>query len=105
MIRADAIQETAAHYLGGYPADTPGISPLFGDLFGLPPLLIQAGDAEVLLDDATRLQAAAKNAGVDSTLQVFDEAFHVFQMFPELPEADEALAEVAAFFSRVTGLR
>ncbi|MGE0624269.1 MAG: alpha/beta hydrolase [Pseudomonadales bacterium] len=101
MIRPDALEATAAHYLGGQSARLPGVSPLFGDLAGLPPLLIQVGDAEVLLDDATRLHQAAEDAGVESSLHVFDEAFHVFQAVPDLPESAEALEEMAAFFHRV----
>lgn len=101
MIQPAALEATAAHYLGGQSASLPGISPLFGDLSGLPPLLIQVGDAEVLLDDATRLHQAAQDAGVESSLHVFDEAFHVFQAVPDLPEAAEALDEMATFFSRV----
>lgn len=103
MIAGDVLAPMAANYAASIAASTPGISPLFGDLTGLPPLLVQVGDAEVLLDDSTRLHARARAAGVDSSLRVFDEAFHVFQMIPVLPEATDALADVGAFFSRVTG--
>jgi acetyl esterase/lipase len=103
MITGDVFQPMAKHYLAGTTGDVPGVSPLFGDLSGLPPLLIQVGDAEVLLDDSTRLHQRARAAGVDSTLHVFDEAFHVFQAIPVLPEAAEALEEIAQFCSRVTG--
>lgn len=103
MIGPDVLAPLAAHYAGATATNAPGVSPLFGDLAGLPPLLIQVGDAEVLLDDATRLHARALTAGVASVLHVFDEAFHVFQAIPMLPEAAAALAEVGAFFKRVTG--
>jgi len=103
MIAPEILPPMAAHYAGKQPNDTPGISPLYGDLAGLPPLLIQVGDAEVLLDDSTRLHERAQVAGVDSVLHVFDEAFHVFQAVPHLPEATEAIAEAGAFFKRVTG--
>ena len=102
MIGPEILLPMAAHYAGNQPSSTPGISPLFGDFDGLPPLLIQVGDAEVLLDDSTRLHERAQAAGVDSTLRVFPEAFHVFQAVPILPEAGEALAEVGVFFDRVT---
>ena len=101
MIGPGVLGPMAAHYAGGTAVSAPGISPLFGNLQGLPPLLIQVGDAEVLLDDSTRLHARALAAGVDSTLHNFAEAFHVFQAIPALPEAAEAIAEVAAFFERV----
>lgn len=103
MITPAVLAPMAAHYAASTPASDPGISPLFGDLSGLPPLLIQVGDAEVLLSDATRLHERASAAGVDSTLAVFDEAFHVFQAMPMLPEAAQALEAMAAFFERVTG--
>lgn len=101
MIGADVLAPMAALYAAGRSTADPGISPLFGNLRGLPPLLIQVGDAEVLLDDSTRLHTRALAAGVDSTLRVFDEAFHVFQAVPMVPEAAEALADIGAFFNRV----
>ena len=52
--------ETAAKYAGEQPLDTPGVSPLFGELKGLPPLLIQVADAEDLFDDSTRLGERAR---------------------------------------------
>lgn len=103
MIGPEILLPMAAHYAGNQPSNTPGISPLFGDLRGLPPLLIQVGDAEVLLDDSMRLHERAQAAGVDSTLHVFPEAFHVFQAVPMLPESTEALTEAGAFFKKVTG--
>lgn len=103
MIGPEVLLPMAAHYVGKQSSNTPGISPLFADLGGLPPLLIQVGDAEVLLDDSTRLHERAQAAGVNSTLHVFPEAFHVFQAVPILPESTEALAEVGAFFNRVMG--
>jgi acetyl esterase/lipase len=102
MISGDNLAPMAAHYYGTNAPDHPSISPLFGDLAGLCPLLVQVGDAEVLLDDSTRFHEKARAAGVDSTLHVFDEAFHVFQAVPVLPEAEEALNEMREFLERVT---
>jgi epsilon-lactone hydrolase len=77
---------------------SPLCSPLNGDLRGLPPLLIQVGDAEVLLDDSTRIAAKAKAAGVDTTLSIYPEMPHVWQLFaPFLPEATAAIEEIGAF--------
>ncbi len=77
---------------------SPLCSPLNGDLRGLPPLLVQVGDAEVLLDDSTRIAAKAKSAGVDVTLSVYPEMPHVWQLFaPFLPEATAAIEEIGAF--------
>jgi len=78
----------------------PLASPLYADLSGLPPLLIQAGDRETVRDDATVLAEKAKAAGVDTELQVWDGMIHVFQMFAEIPQAREAVAAIAAFLRR-----
>lgn len=79
-------------------ADSPCVSPVFADLAGLPPLLIQVGDAEILLDDSIRLATAAAAQGVPASLSVWPHMPHVFQLFaPCLPEADEALAAIADF--------
>jgi acetyl esterase/lipase len=77
---------------------SPLCSPLNGDLGGLPPLLVQVGDAEVLLDDSTRIAAKAKAAGVDVTLRVYPDMPHVWHLFaPFLPEASTAIDEIGAF--------
>ncbi len=74
----------------------PLASPLFADLASLPPLLLQVGSAEVLLDDSTRLAERAKSAGVDVTLKVWQDMFHVWHAFAEmLPEGMEATQELA----------
>lgn len=88
----------AKNYLGkdGDPCD-PLASPLYADLADLPPLLVQVGDRETVRDDATGLAARAKAAGVDVDLQVWDGMIHVFQMFPEIPQAREAIASLANF--------
>src|SRR5207302_1852094 len=70
IIIPDDLRASGALYLGTADARTPLASPLYADLDGLPPMLVQAGDAEVLLDDATRLAERAKAAGVDVTLEV-----------------------------------
>jgi len=79
--------EMAVHYHGEVASgDDPLVSPQYADLTGLPPLLIQVGDAEVLLSDSTRLADNAKAAGVSASLEVWDEAPHVFQALPMAPE-------------------
>ena len=76
----------------------PLISPLYGDLAGLPPILIQVGSSEILLDDAVRFVAKAEVAGVDVTLDVWDEMIHVWQGFAGImPEAKEAVMQIGAF--------
>ncbi|MFC4331842.1 alpha/beta hydrolase fold domain-containing protein [Streptomyces andamanensis] len=95
-----ALQTRAADYLAGADPRTPLASPLHADLRGLPPLLIQAGGREILLDDALRLAARAAHADVPVTLQTFPGAPHVFQGFaPLVDEAAQALDQVAAFIN------
>ncbi len=86
-------------YLQGLnPPTLPQVSPLFGDLAGLPRLLLQVGDAEILLDDSTRFAARARAAGVEVSLEVYPHMPHVFQGFaPLLPEAVQALARIGDF--------
>jgi acetyl esterase/lipase len=92
--------ESTSHYIGDHPPETVGISPLFGDLEGLPPLLIQVASDEALLDDSTRLETRAGDAGVTVDIRLFDEAFHVFQIFTQFPEAHEALSDIGRFFDQ-----
>ncbi len=91
----------AKNYLGK-DGDTrhPLASPLYADLAGLPPLLIQVGDRETVLDDSTMFADKARAAGTEVELQVWDGMIHVFQMFgAELPEARQAIDSIAAFLS------
>jgi epsilon-lactone hydrolase len=93
MVQPDGIPETAALYLAGADPRHPYASPLYADLRGLPPVLIHVGDAEVVLDDSTRFAARAREAGVDVTLEVWDEMPHVWHAFAGLlPEAGQAIA-------------
>ena len=92
----------AARYAGDTELTHPLMSPLYADLSGLPPLLIHVGDAEVLLDDSTRPAERAVAAGVPVEMQIWDGAFHVFQMlFGMIPEADEAVAQAGAWMSKL----
>ncbi len=80
---------------------TPYVSPLFGDLHGLPPLLLQVGDTEILLDDSILFVEKAEAAGVDVTLEVYPDMPHVFQAFaPYLPDANQALQRIGEFIVR-----
>ncbi|MFF7994935.1 alpha/beta hydrolase [Kitasatospora xanthocidica] len=94
-----ALEHTGAMYLAGADPRHPLLSPaVHADLTGLPPMLIQVGANEVLLDDSTRLAARASEAGVDVILDVTADVPHVFQSFAGvLDEADEALDRAALF--------
>jgi acetyl esterase/lipase len=76
----------------------PLLSPLYGDYRGLPSLLVQVGEAEILLDDSTRVAERAKQAGVQVDLEVWDEMVHVWHVFAKLlPEGRQAIEKMAAY--------
>lgn len=91
----------ATYYAAGQDRKMPLISPLYADLSGLPPLLIQVGSDEVLLDDAVRFAENARKAGVDVTLEVWDGLFHVFHTVSFLPETMQAAENIARFVARL----
>jgi acetyl esterase/lipase len=100
MLDAEGLQGAIEAYLAGGSAERPLASPLFADLTGLPPMLIQCGSHEVLLDDSTRLAARLATADVAVTLEVTPGASHVFQArWPE-PQAAEALHSAGRFLRR-----
>ena len=78
----------------------PYASPLYGDFKNFPPMLIQVGTREVLLDDSKKLNEKAKSDGCDVEIQIWDDMVHIFQGFaPYLPEANEALESISKFIS------
>ncbi len=98
MVRPEGMKEAADWYLAGQDARHPYASPLYGDLAALPPMLIQVGDAEVLLDDSTRFAAKVRDAGGNVTLEVWPEMPHVWHAFAGLlPEADQAIARIGVW--------
>ncbi|WP_329177770.1 alpha/beta hydrolase [Streptomyces sp. NBC_01477] len=100
IFTADALREYADLYLGDRDRRQPLASPVFADLTGLPPLLIQVGSNEVLLDDAVRLAGRAGADDVEVTLEVWPEVPHVFQHhYGRLDEADAALDRMAGFLA------
>lgn len=78
----------------------PRLSPLFGDWAGLPPLYFLAGSSEILLDDSVRAHDRAEQAGTDSRIDVWPDMPHVFPLFGMLPEARQALADIAGFIAQ-----
>jgi len=88
----------AQAYLAGKSPRTPLAAPLYADLKGLPPLLIQVGDHETLLDDSTRVAENARAAGVKVTLEIWPEMIHVWQAFASfLPEGQQAVDGIGKF--------
>jgi monoterpene epsilon-lactone hydrolase len=105
MFKADAVREAAALYLAGADPRDQRASPLYGDLTGLPPMLLFVSRHELLRDDTLRLADRAVAAGVKVELVVRDKLPHVWPVFmPGLPEARDAFATVAAFARRVNAL-
>jgi acetyl esterase/lipase len=95
MITNDGITRVRDAYVGDSDPNVPLASPIYADLSGLPPLLIQVGENEVLLDDSTRLAERAKAAGVHATLEVWPEMIHVWHFFAAmLPEGQQAIDRI-----------
>lgn len=98
MLQAELFAPVIKAYLCEADPCTPLASPLYADLHNLPPLLIQVGTDELLLDDATRLAARARAAGVEVTLEVWDGMFHTWQAWGSiLPEARRAIVRIGEF--------
>jgi len=94
----DAQEIFAGYYAKDNDPGLPLISPLYGDLKGLPPLLIYAGSDELLRDDSTRFAKKAKDAGVDVTLRIGEGLFHCYPACsPLFPEAKKAMEEICLF--------
>src|SRR5262245_3459029 len=103
VVQKEGLLGMAKLYLGGADPKTPLAAPLHADLRGLPPLLIQVGSAETLLDDSTRVAERAKAAGVKVDLEVWSEMIHVWHLFaPILPEGQEAIAKIGKFIREHT---
>lgn len=107
LVGGDILAGMIANFLGegGSPQD-PFANPLYGDVTGFPPTLIQVGAYEVLLDDSQRFYDMAKAAGVVTELQIFPEMQHVFQfMAGNAPEADDAINKIAEFMKPHLGMK
>src|SRR5216683_2781865 len=93
----------AKAYVGSADPKNPLASPLHADYRGLPPLLIQVGGTETLLDDSTRVAEKAKAAGVKADLEVWDEMIHVWHVFAKLlPEGQQAIDRIGRFVQEHT---
>ncbi len=98
-LRPETLDLFCANYAKDADVKSPVVSPVYADLSGLPPMLIQVGGSEILLDTARRLAARAKDCGVDVTLEIEPGLFHAWHLFAgAIPEADESIARVANFF-------
>jgi acetyl esterase/lipase len=103
MVQKDGLVGMAKAYLGGKDPRTPLAAPLYADLSGLPPLLIQVGTWETLLDDSNRLAERARKAGVKVALEPWENMIHVWHIFaPMLDEAQQAIDRAGAFIREHT---
>jgi len=103
MVQKAGLLWMAGLYLNGKDAKTPLAAPLHADLKGLPPILVQVGTAETLLDDATRIAETLHAAGGDVRLAVWPNMLHVFPLFaPILSEGREGCIEIGAFIRSKT---
>ncbi|GBD23575.1 Monoterpene epsilon-lactone hydrolase [bacterium HR29] len=97
LFEREPLARMAALYLAGADARNPLASPLYADLRGLPPMLIQVGTWEALYDDSARLAERAQAAGVETAFEPWDEAIHAWQLFAAVPEAREATERIGGF--------
>jgi acetyl esterase/lipase len=98
MLRADILREWASAYAGEANLNNPLVSPIYADFHGFPPLFIQVGSDEILLDDSILLAEKAKADGVEVTLKIHDNMWHVWMILGELiPESKKAFEEISQF--------
>lgn len=97
MLRLDSASLAVRHYLQDTTPTHPIASSIYADLTGLPPLYVQVGENEILLDDSRRLVAIAQNHGVEASLEEWPGMPHVFQAFAHVPESKPAIEGIGAF--------
>lgn len=97
-LKPDGVPEAAKFYYGSADPKDPKVSPLYGDFHGFPPLLMQVGDYEILLNDSTRVAQKAQDQGVDVTLSIWDGMWHVWHaFFDNVVESRQAIDEMGQF--------
>ena len=99
-----AVRACTQLYTAGHPAEDPLVSPLRGAYgAGFPPTLITTGTRDLFLSQAVRLHRVLRRAGAESRLNVWEGLWHVFEFYPEIPEAGQSIEEIAAFLKRCLG--
>lgn len=94
------VQEVAGAYAPGRNLEDPSVSPLFGPLEDLPPVMITTGTRDMLMPMSLRLERQLRRVGVNVECRVWEGMWHVFEYYDGYPEAEESLAEIAEFLSR-----
>lgn len=98
FMNREALHFMAQLYLGDTDPRTPLAAPLYADLHGLPPLLIQVGSSETLLDDSSRIATRAESSGVHVSLEIWEDMIHGWHIFaPFLPEGQPAIERIGTF--------
>lgn len=101
IMHPNCLPDFVSRYVGDADVHDPLVSPAFGDYTGLPPILIQVGEHEIIRDDSVKAAERATLAGVDVTLEIWPGMFHVFQSHePLLPEGREAIEHIGEFVKR-----
>jgi acetyl esterase/lipase len=96
--RPDEIEVVVSYYCPNEDVRNPLLSPVFANVAGLPPTMIQVGDDEILLSDSTRFADKLRTADVDVAIEVFPEMWHVFQLFVgKMPESKAAVKKIGAY--------
>ncbi|MCU4581114.1 alpha/beta hydrolase [Acinetobacter gyllenbergii] len=102
MIKSYALKRGGDGYRGQLRSNDPRISPIFADLADLPPMLVQAGSEEILVDDAIHLAERAQQSGVQVHLHIYENMWHNFQMFNRfIHKSEQALDEIGSFMQKV----
>ena len=99
----DTLSLLGASYFQGHEPTDPLVSPLYGNLHGLPPLFLATAEGEVLQNDTMRFAERARASGVNTTLRVVEDSVHIFTLFPFLPEAQQTLTELSEWSRLVIG--
>jgi acetyl esterase/lipase len=97
LLPARAIQKYNRSYVADHNPCDPLISPVFGDWRGLPPLLVHAGEDEILRGDAERISELARAAGVEVRLEIYPRMWHVWQLMKTVPQSIQSLNDIAGF--------
>lgn len=100
LLHPRAVRYYTQSYIGDGDHEDPLVSPILGDFRGFPPLLLHAGEGEILRDDAVGIEASARRAGVDVTLMIYPRMWHVWQLSLSLPQAMHSLNDIAVFLRR-----
>ena len=105
LVSPDGFCDAATRfYAQGHDLADPMLSPLYGDLHGLPPAILTTGTRDLLLSNTVRVNQKLKQSGVETELQVFEAQSHAqFYRDDRIPEVREAMGEIAAFFDKHLG--